>query len=310
MTDEFSRREVLMSATALTAAASVGSALSARAQSARAPGAPNLARVDAVLRAAVDAKEVPGIVAMATTDKGLLYEGTFGTRDLGKGPAMTRDTVFRIASMTKAVTSVAAMQLVEQGKLTLEGPLPDIDKALSAPQVLTGFDTSGAPQLGAGAAARETTQLLLALQLLRHLPGRRRRPIHDRPHRRRPCPLGLGLSAPGKRHRPQRRGGQGGVGYGGAADGPGDPQRQRAAGVGAELRRRAGKASSEALAHHRFALGPQRPGAVRIQRVALHAGEDARNVDDPGHAAILAVAAADVVSRRRHAGRAGTAPAR
>jgi methyl acetate hydrolase len=147
MTDEFSRREVLMSATALTAAASVGSALSARAQSARAPGAPNLARVDAVLRAAVDAKEVPGIVAMAATDKGLLYEGVFGTRDLGKGPAMTRDTVFRIASMTKAVTSVAAMQLVEQGKLTLEGALPDIDKALSAPQVLTGFDASGAPQL-------------------------------------------------------------------------------------------------------------------------------------------------------------------
>jgi CubicO group peptidase (beta-lactamase class C family) len=147
MTEEPSRRDVLMTATALTAAASVGGAAPARAQSAKAQGAPNLARVDAVLRAAIDAKEVPGIVAMATTDKGLLYEGVFGTRDLGKGPAMTRDTVFRIASMTKAVTCVAAMQLVEQGKLALEGPLPDIDKALSAPQVLTGFDASGAPQL-------------------------------------------------------------------------------------------------------------------------------------------------------------------
>jgi methyl acetate hydrolase len=147
MTDEFSRRDLLITATALTAAASVGGVAPALAQPAKAPSAPNLARVDAVLRAAVDAKEVPGIVAMATTDKGLLYEGAFGTRDLGKGPAMTRDTVFRIASMTKAVTCVAAMQLVEQGKLTLEGPLPDIDKALSAPQVLTGFDASGAPQL-------------------------------------------------------------------------------------------------------------------------------------------------------------------
>ena len=103
--------------------------------------------IDAVLRRAVDAGEVPGVVAMAATDKGVLYEGAFGARDLAKGPAMTLDTVFRIASMTKAVTSVAAMQLVEGGKLTLDGPLPDIDPALSAPQVLEGFDPSGAPRL-------------------------------------------------------------------------------------------------------------------------------------------------------------------
>lgn len=104
-------------------------------------------RIDAVLRRAVDAGEVPGAVAMAATDKGVFYEGAFGTRDLAKGPAMTLDTVFRIASMTKAVTSVAALQLVEQGKLSLDGPVPDIDPALSAPQVLEGFDPSGAPRL-------------------------------------------------------------------------------------------------------------------------------------------------------------------
>jgi methyl acetate hydrolase len=121
-------------------------ATAARAQDATAPGAA-LARIDTVLRAAADLGEVPGVVAMAATDQGLLYEGAFGARDLGKGPAMTRDTLFRIASMTKAVTCVAAMQLVEQGKLTLEGPLPDIDAALSAPQVLDGFDAAGAPQL-------------------------------------------------------------------------------------------------------------------------------------------------------------------
>jgi methyl acetate hydrolase len=76
-----------------------------------------------------------------------MYEGAFGTRELGKGPAMTRDTLFRIASMTKAVTCVAAMQLVEQGKLELEAPVPAIDAALSAPQVLDGFDAAGAPKL-------------------------------------------------------------------------------------------------------------------------------------------------------------------
>ncbi|MBV8754220.1 MAG: beta-lactamase family protein [Hyphomicrobiales bacterium] len=146
MTKDPSRRDVLVSASALTAAASVGGAVPARAQSAKAQSA-QFARVDAALRAAVDAKEVPGVVAMATTDKGLVYEGVFGTRVLGSGPAMTRDTVFRIASMTKAVTCVAAMQLVEQGKLSLEGPLPDVDKAINDPQVLDGFDASGAPQL-------------------------------------------------------------------------------------------------------------------------------------------------------------------
>src|ERR1700719_4741968 len=145
MTEHPSRRAVLMTATALTAAASVGGAAPARAQGG-AQGA-SLGRVDAVLRAAVDAKEVPGVVAMAATEKGLLYEGAFGTRDLGKGPAMTRDTMFRIASMTKAVTCVAAMQLVEQGKLALEEPVPAIDAALSAPQVLDGFDAAGTPQL-------------------------------------------------------------------------------------------------------------------------------------------------------------------
>jgi methyl acetate hydrolase len=106
-----------------------------------------LERIDASLRAAVEAKEVPGVVAMAATDKGPIYVGTFGTRVLGTGAAMTPDTVFRIASMSKPVTCVAAMQLVEQGKLRLDGPLPDIDEALSAPQVLDGFDAAGAPQL-------------------------------------------------------------------------------------------------------------------------------------------------------------------
>ena len=104
-------------------------------------------RIDGVLRQATDAREVPGVVAMAATDKGLVYEGAFGVRELAKGPAMTVDSVFRIASMTKAVTSVAAMQLVEQGKLTLEDPVPNIDPALGSPQVLEGFDAGGAPRL-------------------------------------------------------------------------------------------------------------------------------------------------------------------
>jgi len=84
---------------------------------------------------------------MAATDAGILYEGAFGLRDIKSGPAMTRDTVFRIASMTKAVTSVAAMQLVEQAKLQLDEPIGNALPELAAPQVLEGFDNAGAPHL-------------------------------------------------------------------------------------------------------------------------------------------------------------------
>lgn len=121
--------------------------------------------IDAVLRRAVDAGAVPGAVAIAANDEGVFYEGAFGMRNLAKGRAMTLDTVFRIASMTKAVTSVAAMQLVEQGKLTLDGPVPDIDPALSAPQVLEGFDPSGVPRL------RPARQPITLRRLLTHTAG-------------------------------------------------------------------------------------------------------------------------------------------
>jgi CubicO group peptidase (beta-lactamase class C family) len=144
-----SRRDVLKGTVTLAAAVSVGIDTVARPRRAVAQErvARPRARIDEVLRQAADAREVPGVVAMAATDKGLLYEGAFGTRDLGKGPVMTLDTVFRIASMTKAVTCVAAMQLVEQGKLTLDEPVPNIDPALGAPQVLEGFDAADVPRL-------------------------------------------------------------------------------------------------------------------------------------------------------------------
>ena len=142
MTTSLGRRDILKGAAAIAAAASFDAA-SRRPAAAQSPRA----AIDAVLRQATDTREVPGVVAMAATDKGVLYEGAFGTRDLGKGPAMTTDTFFRIASMTKAVTCVAALQLVEQGKLKVDEPVPGIDPALASPQVLEGFDAGGAPRL-------------------------------------------------------------------------------------------------------------------------------------------------------------------
>ena len=144
MSDKQGRREVLGAAAAvysLALAPRLGHAATTPGETVPRAG------IDAVLRRAVDTKEVPGVVAMAASDKGVFYEAAFGTRDLARGPAMTMDTVFRIASMTKLVTSIAAMQLVEQGKLKLNDPVPPIHTALSAPQVLDGFDANGAPKL-------------------------------------------------------------------------------------------------------------------------------------------------------------------
>src|SRR5262252_1866934 len=137
-----SRRDLLKAAAVVVAtSSSIGlSHRRAGAQVAR-------GQIDDVLGQGVDVRDAAGVVAMAATEKGVLYEGAAGLRALDQTAAMTSDTVFRVASMTKAITSVAAMQLVEQGKLKLDEPVPNIDPTLASPQVLEGFDASGAPKL-------------------------------------------------------------------------------------------------------------------------------------------------------------------
>jgi methyl acetate hydrolase len=105
------------------------------------------AQIDQVLRQKSDAREIPGVVAVAATSKEVTYQGAFGKRDLSKDDAMTTDSVFWIASMTKAVTAAGAMQLVEQGRLALEAPIGNVLPDLAAPQVLEGFDANGEPKL-------------------------------------------------------------------------------------------------------------------------------------------------------------------
>jgi methyl acetate hydrolase len=105
------------------------------------------AQIDQILRQKSDAKEIPGAVAMAANGKEVIYQGAFGKRDLSKDDAMTPDSVFWIASMTKAMTAAAAMQLVEQGKLSLEAPIGKVLPDLASPQVLEGFDANGEPKL-------------------------------------------------------------------------------------------------------------------------------------------------------------------
>ena len=102
---------------------------------------------DAVLHGAVANGDVPGVVAAATDRGGMIYEGGFGERVLGSGVAMTPNTVAWIASMTKALTGTAAMQLVERGRLELDRPAADWVPELGETQVLDGFDEAGEPVL-------------------------------------------------------------------------------------------------------------------------------------------------------------------
>lgn len=123
------------------------------------------AQIDTVLRTAIDRGDVPGVVAMASTRDGIAYQGAFGRRALPDGAPMSADTVFWIASMTKAITSAAAMQLVEQEKLALDQPVVEVLPELSAPQVLEGFSASGEPML------RPAKQAITLRHLITHTAG-------------------------------------------------------------------------------------------------------------------------------------------
>jgi methyl acetate hydrolase len=104
------------------------------------------ARIDEVLTAAVDAGAAPGVVAMAADADGAVYEGAAGKRSAAADDPITPDTVMRIASMTKMVTTTAALQLVERGLLDLEAPVADYRPEFANLPVLTGFD-GDVPQL-------------------------------------------------------------------------------------------------------------------------------------------------------------------
>jgi methyl acetate hydrolase len=121
--------------------------------------------IDRVLQQASDAGAIPGAVAMAATRGEIIYRGAFGRRDVSKDTTMTPDSVFWIASMTKAITAAAAMQLVERDKLTLDVPLTTVLPDLAETQVLDGFDSEGTPRL------RPPRQPITLRHLLTHTAG-------------------------------------------------------------------------------------------------------------------------------------------
>ena len=122
--------------------------------------------INQTLASSVQQHKIPCAVAMAATADKITYTGAFGKRDSKSGAAVTPESIFFIASMTKPVTSVAAMQLVEKGKLKLDEPASTYLPELGKLQVLHGFDaTTGKPIL------KPATKPVTLRTLLTHTSG-------------------------------------------------------------------------------------------------------------------------------------------
>ncbi len=97
-----------------------------------------MGNLDNVLQSAVDARDVPFVVGMTGNAEGITYSGAAG--NAAPGRAAAENTAFRIFSMTKAIGSLAAMILIDRGKLSMDTPVGDVLPAWNDLQVLTGWD--------------------------------------------------------------------------------------------------------------------------------------------------------------------------
>lgn len=98
-----------------------------------------IAKLDAMLEAAISADQVPGLVALVVKDGKIVYHSAKGFSDVASGKPMEKNSIFRIASQTKAITSTAVMMLWEEGKIRLDDPISKYIPEFKNPQVLSGF---------------------------------------------------------------------------------------------------------------------------------------------------------------------------
>jgi len=96
--------------------------------------------LSAFLKSATDRGDVPGVVVAVVDKNGVLYNEAFGKSSTVKNTPMTKDTIFNIASMTKAITSAAIMQLVDEGKLKVDDEVGKYLPKWKDPQVISKFN--------------------------------------------------------------------------------------------------------------------------------------------------------------------------
>jgi CubicO group peptidase (beta-lactamase class C family) len=127
-----------------------------------------LARIDAYIKNEVATEKIPGALMMIERHGKLGYAASFGVRDPGTKVPMSDDTIFRIYSMSKPITSVAAMMLVEEGKLMLEEPVAKYIPAFA--NVKVGVEKKG--EDGVVGLELEAPRKPMTIQdLLRHSSG-------------------------------------------------------------------------------------------------------------------------------------------
>ena len=131
-------------------------------------GIGRLDRITQMFKADTDAKRIPGAVVMLARDGKVVYHEAFGVRDPASGAPMQKDSIFRIYSMTKPITGVAVLMLMEEGKIRLTDPISKYLPALKNPKVMVEtVDSQGRRVATTVPANREIT----IQDLMRHTSG-------------------------------------------------------------------------------------------------------------------------------------------
>jgi CubicO group peptidase (beta-lactamase class C family) len=131
-------------------------------------GVGRLDRITAFFKADTDAKRIPGAVVMIARDGKIVYHEAFGVRDPATGAPMQKDSIFRMYSMTKPITGVAVLMLMEEGKIRLTDPISKYLPALKNPKVtVETVDAQGRRVVSTVPANREIT----IQDLMRHTSG-------------------------------------------------------------------------------------------------------------------------------------------
>ena len=127
-----------------------------------------LKRLDTAFQKIIDDKELPGVTVTIARKGKLVYQKSFGFQDREKATPMSNDSIFRIYSMTKPIVSVAAMMLVEEGKLNLAEPISKYIPEFKEMKVgIDSVDANGNATFTTVPAKRQIT----VQDLLRHTSG-------------------------------------------------------------------------------------------------------------------------------------------
>tara|TARA_A100001391_G_scaffold203100_1_gene194517 strand:+ start:211 stop:2112 length:1902 start_codon:yes stop_codon:yes gene_type:complete len=118
-----------------------------------------LSEIDGLMQQSIDEHAIAGGVVMIARDGKVVLQRAYGKRDIGEDQPMQDDTIFRIYSMSKAITTAAAMMLVEEGRLGIEDPVAKYLPELAHVQVIDGDST------------RPAKQTMTIADLMRHTSG-------------------------------------------------------------------------------------------------------------------------------------------